>query len=150
MAPKKNVEAQKQKKHDGPKAAKNKSTVLSSLASKSNTNGDVQKNSKIVKTNNIAKKNELKTIVAGKRDLSKTETGEENPVKLVDIVLWAFEALDNHKGSSLQAVKEYLKENVGADLQKAVYIHKLIRKLAEEVERRRCPDTRARGPFTLA
>lgn len=147
MAPKKNV-AQEQKKHDGPTAAKSKSTVLSSLASKSNTNGDVQKNSKIVKTNNIAKKNELKTIVAGKR--SKTEIEEENPVKLLDIVLWAFEALDNHKGSSLQAVKEYLKENVGADLQKAVYIHKLIRKLAEEVTRRRCPDTRATGPFTLA
>ncbi|XP_042894038.1 sperm-specific protein PHI-2B/PHI-3-like [Penaeus japonicus] len=100
-------------KRGRPKGAKNKSTVPQSS---------------IVK----AKKKEPKTKV-GKRGRPKTKTDAEYPVKFVDLVLGAFKALDNRKGSSLQAVKKYLKENEGIDSQKkAIYINKSVRKLTDD------------------
>ncbi|XP_037780166.1 sperm-specific protein PHI-2B-like [Penaeus monodon] len=164
----KNGEAQKeQKKRGRPKGAKNKSTVLSSLAlaPKSNVNGEVKKkrgrpkgaknkstvpSSKLVKTKNIAKKRQPKTKVVGKRGRPRTKADAGNPVKFVDIVLRAFRALDNRKGSSLQAIKKYLKENDGVDAQKkAIYINKSIRKLAEDGTIRHRIGVGARGTFKL-
>ncbi|XP_037780300.1 uncharacterized protein LOC119576729 [Penaeus monodon] len=158
----KNGEAQKeQKKRGRPKGAKNKSTVLSSLAlaPKSNINGEVQKkrgrpkgaknkstvpSSKIVKVKNNAKERQPKTKVVGKRGRPRTKADAGNPVKFVDVVLRAFKALNNRKGSSLQAIKKYLKENDGVDAQKkAIYINKSIRIW---VKRKNNPHRKELGP----
>ncbi|XP_069984681.1 histone H1-III-like [Penaeus vannamei] len=160
-----NGEAQKeQKKRGRPKGAKNKATVLSSLALTPKSNGEAQKrgrpkvakkkstvpSSKIVKAKTSAKKRQPKAKVVGKRGRPRTKTGAENPVKFVDLVLRAFQALDNRKGSSLQAIKKYLKENDGLDAQKkAVYINKSIRKLTEDGTIRHRIGVGARGTFKL-
>ncbi|XP_042894039.1 histone H1-delta-like [Penaeus japonicus] len=138
MAPvpkaKKNDKQQTQKKRGRPKGAKNKSTAPSSS---------------IVKAKKITKKKEPKTKV-GKRGRPKTKTDAEYPVKFVDLVLGAFKALDNRKGSSLQAVKKYLKENEGIDSQKkAIYINKSVRKLTEDGALRHRVGIGARGSFKL-
>ncbi|XP_047469546.1 sperm-specific protein PHI-2B-like [Penaeus chinensis] len=171
MAPvpksKKNGGAQKgEKKRGRPKGAKNKTTVLSSLAlaPKSSIN-EVQKkrgrpkgaknkstvpSSKIAKAKNNAKKMQPKTKVVEKRGRPRTKAGGENSVKFVDVVLRAFRALNNSKGSSLQAIKKYLKENDGVDVQKkTIYINKSIRKLAEDGTIRHRIGVGAKGTFKL-
>ncbi|XP_042884247.1 histone H1-delta-like [Penaeus japonicus] len=132
---KKKDEAKNAQKRGRPKGAKNKSTVPSSS---------------IAKAKKITKKKEPRAKVVGKRGRPKTKTDAEYPAKFVDLVLRAFKALDNRKGSSLQAVKKYLKENEGIDSQKkAIYINKSVRKLAEDGALRHRVGLGARGTFKL-
>ncbi|XP_027215278.2 histone H1 [Penaeus vannamei] len=155
----KNGEVQtEQKKRGRPKGSKSKSSVIP--ASKSKKNGEVQKkrgrpkgakNKASVPSSKIIKaKKTVKTKAAEKRGRPKTKTDAEYPVKFVDLVLRAFEALDNRKGTSLQAVKKYLKENAGIDSQKkAIYINKSVRKLTEEGALRHRVGIGARGTFKV-
>lgn len=168
MAPvaKSNGDAQEVKKRGRPKGARNKSTLLSSLAlaPKSKAIGEVQKkrgrpkgaknkstvpSAKTVKK--TAKKSSPDTKVGGKRGRPKMKTDAEYPMKFVDLVLAAFQALDNRKGTSLQAIKKYLRENEGIDTQrKAIYINKSVRKLTEDGTLRHRVGIGARGTFKLA
>ncbi|XP_069984683.1 histone H1-delta-like [Penaeus vannamei] len=162
MAPisksKMNEQVQKeQEKRGRPKGSKNKSLAM---ASKSKNIGEAQKNrgrpkgakdkttdtsSKIAKPKKIGK-----TKAVEKRGRPRTKTDAEYPVKFVDLVLRAFKALNNRKGSSLQAVKKYLKENEGIDSQKkAIYINKSVRKLTEDGTLRHRAGIGARGTFKL-
>ncbi|XP_047469544.1 histone H1.0-like [Penaeus chinensis] len=123
-------EKEVQKTRGRPKGAKTKSTVPSSKIA--------------------GVKKSVKTKVAGKRGRPRTKTDAENPVKFVDLVLGAFKALNNSKGSSLQAVKKYLRENEGIDSQKkAIYINKSVRKLTEEGVLRHRVGIGARGTFKV-
>ncbi|XP_069985491.1 histone H1 [Penaeus vannamei] len=162
MAPisksKTNEQVQKeQKKRGRPKGSKNKSLAM---ASKSKNIGEAQKkrgrpkgakdkttdtSSKIAKPKKIGK-----TKAVEKRGRPRTKTDAEYPVKFVDLVLRAFKALNNRKGSSLQSVKKYLKENEGIDSQKkAIYINKSVRKLTEDGTLRHRAGIGARGTFKL-
>ncbi|XP_063587748.1 uncharacterized protein LOC134764999 [Penaeus indicus] len=155
----KNGEVEKQQKKRGrPKGSKNKSSLISTSNSKKNGEAQAKRgrpkgaknkstvpSSKIIKTKKI-----VKTKMAEKRGRPKTKTNAEYPVKFVDLVLGAFKALNNSKGSSLQAVKKYLKENNGIDSQKkAIYINKSVRKLTEEGTLRHRVGIGARGTFKV-
>nr|XP_027213138.1 sperm-specific protein PHI-2B-like [Penaeus vannamei] len=140
MAPisksKTNEQVQKeQKKRGRPKGSKNKSLAM---ASKSKNIGEAQKKrgrpkGAKDKTTDTASK------IAKPKKIGKTKAVEK-----------AFKALNNRKGSSLQAVKKYLKENEGIDSQKkAIYINKSVRKLTEDGTLRHRAGIGARGTFKL-
>ncbi|XP_037780139.1 histone H1-delta-like [Penaeus monodon] len=162
--PKSNGDAEEVKRRGRPKGARNKATLLSSLAlaPKSKTIGEAQrkrgrpkgaKNKSTVPAPKTVKAKKIapNTKVGGKRGRPKTKTDTEYPVKFVNLVLAAFQALDNRKGSSLQAIKKYLKENDGIDSQKkAIYINKSVRKLTEDGTLRHRVGVGVRGTFKLA
>lgn len=99
------------------------------------------------------KKITLKPQVTAKppKAAAKPATSGANPVKFVDLVMDALQALDNRKGTSLQAVKKYLKENNGIDAQKkSVYINKVMKNLTENGTLLHVNGKGARGTFKLA
>ncbi|ROT74569.1 heterochromatin protein 1-binding protein 3 [Penaeus vannamei] len=82
---------------------------------------------------------------------TKAAKGNSNPVKFAELVLAAFEALDNRKGTSLQAVKKYLKENNNIDARKkSVYINKVIKNMSDNGIILHVIGKGARGSFKLA
>nr|XP_027213142.1 histone H1-delta-like [Penaeus vannamei] len=157
MASKSKNIGEAQKNRGRPKGSKNKSLAM---ASKSKNIGEAQKkrgrpkgakNKTTDTSSKIAKPKKIgKTKAVEKRGRPRTKTDAEYPVKFVDLVLRAFKALNNRKGSSLQAVKKYLKENEGIDSQKkAIYINKSVRKLTEDGTLRHRAGIGARGTFKL-
>ncbi|XP_037775022.1 histone H1-delta-like [Penaeus monodon] len=145
-----------QKKRGRPKGSKNKSSIIPTSKSKKNVQTKRgrpkgAKNKSTVPSSKITKSKKIvKTKVAEKRGRPKMKTDAEYPVKFVDLVLRAFKALNNRKGSSLQAVKKYLKENNGIDSQKkAIYINKSVRKLTEDGALRHRVGIGARGTFKV-